>query len=194
MSRVDELDVIIRRKSGKVVAFIPQLNLYAKADDVQTAMASLDEKKKTLIADLEDLGELDRLELDGPAAGRPAARAGMGPFAIKTAIVAVAVAAVIVVAGGFIAGTVNNSIRETVSSVRNVKIGGAKFWSGLEETLDRLAEPGRDIPEAKKQKLLADIRAIGIKWRPFLVEIHSALDVTSSPPPKANSPAPPETK
>jgi hypothetical protein len=194
MSRVDELDVIIRRKKGRVIAFIPQLNLYAKADDVQTAMASLDEKKKTLIADLEDLGEFDRLELDGPAAGRPAMRAGMGPFAIKTAIVAVAVAAVIVVAGGFIAGTVNNSIRETVSSVRNMKIGGAKFWSGLEETLDRLAEPGRDIPEAKKQKLLADIRAIGIKWRPFLVEIHSALDVTNSPETKANPLAPPETK
>jgi hypothetical protein len=194
MSRVDELDVIIRRKKGRVIAFIPQLNLYAKADDVQTAMASLDEKKKTLIADLEDLGEFDRLELDGPAAGRPAMRAGMGPFAIKTAIVAVAVAAVIVVASGFIAGTVNNSIRETVSSVRNMKIGGAKFWSGLEETLDRLAEPGRDIPEAKKQKLLADIRAIGIKWRPFLVEIHSALDVTNSPETKANPLAPPETK
>jgi hypothetical protein len=31
------------------------------------------------------------------------------------------------------------------------------------------------MPEAKKQKLLADIRAIGAKWRPFLIELHSAL-------------------
>jgi hypothetical protein len=45
MNRVDELDVIIRRKKGRVIALIPQLNLYAEAHDVQTAMADLDEKK-----------------------------------------------------------------------------------------------------------------------------------------------------
>ena len=192
MNRVDELDVIIRRKKGRVIALIPQLNLYAKADDVQTAMADLDEKKKTLVADLEELGELDRLELDGPSAGRTAARAsgaGIGQFAIKTAIVAGAIAAVIVVSGGYLAGTINNSIRETVSSVQNAKIGGAKFWSRVEETVDRMAAPGSDMPEAKKQKLLADIRAIGAKWRPFLIEIHSALDVPNSPAPKAPAPA-----
>ena len=133
MNRVDELDVIIRRKNGRVVALIPQLNLYAKADDVQSAMADLDEKKKTLVADLEELGELDRLELDGPSAGRTAARAsgaGIGRFAIKTAIVAGAVAAVIVVSGVFIAGTINNSIRKTVSSVQNAKIGGPSSGRG----------------------------------------------------------------
>ena len=115
MNRVDELDVIIRRKNEKVIAFIPQLNLYAKADDVQTAMASLDEKKKILVADLEELGELDRLELDGPSAGRAATRAGgagMGQFAIKTAIVAGAIAAVIVVSGVLLAGTINNSFEK----------------------------------------------------------------------------------
>lgn len=87
MNRVDELDVIIRRKNGRVIALIPQLNLYAKTDDVQTALADLDEKKKTLVADLEELGELDRLELDGPSAGRTAAHASgaaIGQFGIET--------------------------------------------------------------------------------------------------------------
>ena len=144
MNRVDELDVIIRRKKGRVIALIPQLNLYAEAHDVQTAMADLDEKKKTLVADLEELGELDRLELEGPSAGRTAARAsgaGLGQFAIKTAIVAGAIAAVIVVSGGYLAGSINNSIQETVSNVRSLKIGGAKFWSRVEETVDRMAAP-----------------------------------------------------
>lgn len=192
MNRVDELDVIIRRKKGRVIALIPQLNLYAKGDDVQAAMADLDEKKKILVADLEELGELDRLELDGPSAGRAATRAGgagLGQFAIKTAIVAGALAAVIVVSGSYLAGSINNSIQETVSNVRSLKIGGAKFWSRVEETVDWMAAPGSDMPEAKKQKLLADIRAIGAKWRPFLVEIHSALDVLDSPAPKAPAPA-----
>lgn len=78
--------------------------------------------------------------------------------------------------------------------MQNAKIGGAKFWSRVEETVDRMAAPGSDMPEAKKQKLLADIRAIGAKWRPFLVEIHSALDVPNGPAPKAPAPNTPEAK
>ena len=31
-----------------------------------------------------------------------------------------------------------------------------------------MASPESDLPPAKKEKLLADIRAIGAKWRPFL--------------------------
>jgi hypothetical protein len=54
-------------------------------------------------------------------------------------------------------------------------MGGAAFWGRVERELDRMASPEGDLPEAKKQKLLADIRAIGAKWRPFLVELHSAL-------------------
>ena len=34
MSRFDELDVVIRRKNGKVSAGIPQLGLFAKAHDI----------------------------------------------------------------------------------------------------------------------------------------------------------------
>jgi hypothetical protein len=127
----------------------------------------------------------------------PAARAsgaGLGQFAIKTAIVAGVIAAVIVVSGGYLAGSINNSIQENVSNVRSLKIGGAKFWSRVEETVDRMAAPGSDMPEAKKQKLLGDIRAIGAKWRPFLVEIHAALDVPNSPTAKAPARDTPEAK
>ena len=31
-----------------------------------------------------------------------------------------------------------------------------------------MASPVSDLPEAKKQKLLADVRAIAIKWHPSL--------------------------
>ena len=45
----------------------------------------------------------------------------------------------------------------------------------MEGELDRMAQPGSDLPEAKKQKLLEDIRLIAAKWRPFVVEIQTAL-------------------
>ena len=49
------------------------------------------------------------------------------------------------------------------------------FGLEFERELDRMASPESDLPAAKKEKLLADIRAIGAKWRPFLIELHSAL-------------------
>ena len=42
MSRIDELDIVIRHKGGKVVAGIPQLSLYAKADDIHAAVTALE--------------------------------------------------------------------------------------------------------------------------------------------------------
>ena len=61
MSVIDELEIIIRQKDGKVVASIPQLNLYAKAANVDAALASLDAKKAALVAEMEELGELGSL-------------------------------------------------------------------------------------------------------------------------------------
>lgn len=188
MQNLDELDVVIRRKRGKIVALIPQLRLYAKGDDVLAALASLEEKKKALIADLDELGETLKLDSQ-PGAGRtgtPFGAAGIGPFAIKPGIVAAAVAAVMLISGVFVATSIDNSIREAVGNVKDIKIGGAMFWSRVEQTLDRLAAPETDMPADKKAKLLSDIRAIGTKWRPFLVEIRSALDVQDS-----RAPAPP---
>jgi hypothetical protein len=44
-----------------------------------------------------------------------------------------------------------------------------------------MASPVSDLPEAKKQKLLADVRAIAAKWHPFVAEIQSALASPDSP-------------
>ena len=102
MSRLDELDVVIRRKNGKVIAGFPQLGLFAKADDVNAALAALDAKKKAFVADLEEAGELDTLEIeDRPASTRRVATitpaGGLGQFALKTGIVVCCVVAAFVI-------------------------------------------------------------------------------------------------
>jgi hypothetical protein len=51
----------------------------------------------------------------------------------------------------------------------------------MEAELDRMASPVSDLPEAKKQKLLADVRAIAVKWHPFVAEIQSALGSPAGP-------------
>jgi hypothetical protein len=176
MNRLDELDIVLRSKSGKIFASIPQLSLFAKGENVEEALAALDEKKKELAAELEEAGELDTLVIDDrPATLRHAAAANrlgdLGLFVIKTAIVAIAIIAALTVSGVIVASKVEG----VVNDIKSVKIGGAPFWGRLEQDLDRMASADSDLPEAKKRKLLADIRTIVVKWRPFVVEFQSAL-------------------
>jgi hypothetical protein len=178
MSPLDQVDVLIRRRNGRVFASIPQLSLYAKGESVDAALAALDAKKVALAAELAEVGELEPLEI-APlsfAAGRPMittpAPGGYRQFVIKTGIVAIAIALVIVVSGLFVA----LSLQGVVSDIKTIKIGGEAFWSHVEGEIDRMASPQSDLPEKKKEKLLAEIRAIGVKWRPFLVELRSVLN------------------
>jgi hypothetical protein len=186
MTILDKVDVVLRRRNGKIFASIPQLRLYAKGDNVDAALAALESKKAALAAELEEVGEVDSLQVDILAAAGARTRlvqpAGdLGQFIVKTAVVAVAIAAVLVVSALFI----TSSVQQLVYSVQHTKIGGQQFWSRVEQELDRLASPQNDLPEAKKQKLLADIHAIAVKWRPFVVEVQSAFtgpDTPSTPP------------
>jgi hypothetical protein len=178
MSRLDELDIVIRRKNGKIIASIPQFGLYAKGENVEAALAALDAKKKELAVELEGTGEFDILEIDNhrtaPSRGAPGSTFGdLGRFAIKTGIVAFCIVAALTILGAKVEKTINN--------VKSVKIGGAQFWSHLEAELDRMASPVNDLPDAKKQKLVADVRAIAVKWHPFVAEIQSALAGPDSP-------------
>ena len=178
MSRLEELDIVIWPKNGKILASIPQFGLYAKGENVEAALAALDAKKKELAAELEGTGEFDILEIDNhrtaPSRGAPGSTFGdIGRFAIKTGIVAFCIVAALTILGAKVEKTINN--------VKSVKIGGAQFWSHMEAELDRMASPVNDLPDAKKQKLLADVRAIAVKWHPFVAEIQSALAGPDSP-------------
>jgi hypothetical protein len=174
MSVLDELEIIIRQKDGKVLASIPQLNLYAKAANIDAALAALNGKKAALVAEMEELGELETLKASLSTMSRPNVvnvRSDLGQFVLKAGIVAVAITAIFIVSGLFIISSAHSAL----NSFKDMSRGGAEFWSRVERELDRMASPESDLPAAKKEKLLADIRAIGVKWRPFLIELHSAL-------------------
>jgi hypothetical protein len=181
VSRLDDLDVVISSRKGKIFASIPQLSLHAKGENVDAALAALDAKKKELAAELEEAGELDTLEIGDQVypvrrGVTMTAPGGLGQFAIKTGIVVFAIAVAFLISGMLIA----SKVEDLVNEIKSVKIGGAQFWGRVEQQLDRMASS--DLPEAKKQKLLADIHAIAVKWRPFVVEVQSVL---SGPPNQA---------
>jgi hypothetical protein len=193
MSRVDELDVVIRHKGGKVIAGIPQIGLYARGDDVNVALAALDARKKAFMADLEDAGELELLEIENkPAVSRRGATrpAGdLGHFAMKAGIVVCCVVAGFVISSVLIVSKVELAVENTLNKVNSIKVSGAQFWSKVETELDRMASADNDLPEAKKQKLLTDIRAVATKWRPFVTELKSALADPNSLPPQSGTSA-----
>ncbi len=55
------------------------------------------------------------------------------------------------------------------------KIGGRSFWEKVEAGIHDMAEPSRELPEEKRQKLLTSLRTIKERWWPF-------LDAALSPP------------
>jgi hypothetical protein len=181
MSRLDDFDVVIRKNNGRIVAGIPQAGLYAVGDDIPAVLAALEEKKKAFVADLEEAGELGLLDVERRPAGAqrlasyPQAAikppSDIGRFILKTGIVVVAVIVIFVGSGLLIASQVDR----TIANVKSIKIGGRQFWTRVENEIHKMASPSSDLPEDKKQKLLADIRAIAAKWRPFVTEIQAAL-------------------
>ena len=172
---VDELQIVIRQKDGKVLASIPQLHLYAKATNIDAALAALNAKKATFVSEMEELGELETLEFPSSPTTNPPNVVNVGgdlrQFALKTGIVAMAVCIILVVSGLFVV----SSAHVVLGSIKDLGRGGTEFWSLVERELDRMASPETDLPPAKKEKLLADIHAIGAKWHPFVVELRAAL-------------------
>jgi hypothetical protein len=174
MSRIDELDIIIRHKSGKVTAGIPQLGLYATADDVHAAITSLEQKRAAFLADLNEAGGLDDLEVRhynvGPA---PRQRRGdLGQFTLKALILIGLIAGAFVLSAALVVPRIERVVENTEAKMqRYTKVGGAQFWTKVEGELERAVDPAHDMPPEKKRKLLSQIHILVERWRPFVAEV-----------------------
>ena len=78
MTRLDELDVVLRRNGEKVVAGIPSLRLYATADDAPAALAALEEKKKAFQSDLEESGFAETFDVSNESTSGSESRGQAG--------------------------------------------------------------------------------------------------------------------
>jgi hypothetical protein len=171
MNQLDKFDISIRRKDDKVTASVPQLGLYATANDIHNALDALERKKAALLEDLTDAGE-DNLSAAAAADPvPPAASYGLAQFALKVGIVVAAVAIAIVVTANLITTKIENTRLAWQATLQDYgKIGGAQFWAKVEKSLDQLADPKGEMPEEKRQKILANIRALRERWWPFIAE------------------------
>jgi hypothetical protein len=181
MSRLDEFDVIIRRKNGRVIASIPPLGLYATADDTVAALDKLDVKKRTYEADLEEAGLSEIIAASDNTTGASAAASKAGSLrtvALKSGIIIGMITAALIIGGGILASRIDATIDRAIYSVKtqlgplaNGKIGGSQFWSKIESELQRAAAADNNLAPEKQERLLASIRAIVARVRPFASEI-----------------------
>ena len=103
----------------------------------------------------------------------------LGPiaqFALKTAIVAVAIVLSAWIMLDVLEGFVTRRMEQLVTTIRSATvIGGRQFWTKLEEELDKIADPRTDISPEKKRKILSQIKVISDRWRPFLSEAAASI-------------------
>ena len=182
MKRIENLDIVIQKKGEVFFAGIPQIELYAKADSAQAALAELEKKKLVLYADIGD----DDFHVGTDAQQRPTSRSlpapssGLWQFFVKTAVVIGILVGALTLGGLTVASKVQQSVERTQAKL---SIGGRQFWTKVEEGIARAADPKSDLPEPLKAKLLADIRIIVARWQPFAAE----LAKFAPEPPKSNS-------
>jgi hypothetical protein len=174
MSLIDELDIVIRHKSGKVTAGIPQLGLYATAEDVHAAITSLEQKRAAFLADLSEAGGLDDLEVRhynvGPAP--PQRRSDLGQFTLKALIIIGLIAGAFVLSAALVVPRIERVVANTEAKMQQyTKVGGAQFWTKVEGELERAVDPAHDMPPEKKRKLLSQIHVLVERWRPFVAEV-----------------------
>jgi hypothetical protein len=100
----------------------------------------------------------------------------IGQFALKTAIVAVAIVLSAWIMLDVLEGFATRRMEQLETAMRSATvIGGRQFWTKLEDELDKLADPRTDISPEKKRKILSQIKVISDRWRPFLSEAASAI-------------------
>lgn len=167
MTDLESFDIIIRQRGTQTFANIPQLGLYGKGHDIPSALAALEKSKNELREALAS-GLVDASAIVKPAKISAAAnRRSLGMFTLKSAIVIALLFSAGVVATEVAAKRIESLI---TTAQPYMKIGGSRFWSKVEQDLERAAQSSSDMAEEKKKKLLTNIHVLVERWRPFVSE------------------------
>jgi hypothetical protein len=126
------------------------------------------------------------METTDEATSRADMRLGpIGQFAVKTAIVAGAIIVSAWIMLDILDDFADRRMQQFERTLRSAtSLGGRQFWSKLENQLEQLADPRSDLPPERKQKILAQIKVISERWRPFLMEAAATIEGETKQPAK----------
>jgi hypothetical protein len=110
---------------------------------------------------------------------------GIAQFAIKTVIVCAAIVVSSIIMLDYLDDYVSRRMEQVEATIKPLtSLGGRQFWTKLERALEQQADPASDVSPEKKRKILAQIKVISDRWRPFLNEAATSIAGESNPPPK----------
>jgi hypothetical protein len=109
----------------------------------------------------------------------PSAPGGsLGQFVAKTFIVVAACTIGIIAVLWFVDSVIEariNQIDEIIAMhLKTSKISNHDLWTRFEKTLEKQAGPAGEISAEERRKIVAEVRIIGDRWRPFVKELVAA--------------------
>ena len=107
----------------------------------------------------------------------------MHQFVAKALVIAIVSVISAWIMFGFLDDFADTRIRQLRADLRAISRNntGRAFWTRLEENIVQAADASNDLPPERKAKLLAAVRTLAERWRPFVSEI-TAADPNHSPP------------
>ena len=154
-----------KKKGGRYYAAIDSLALFGSGNTWEAAMAELDRR----FGELQAFGDETGVALDTFASGRTGE-----PKRWRSAL---ATAAIVMVCVGLttipLSYALSTALERTVGDLHLQ--GGRQFWSGAEQSLLKLAEPGNAPSPEQQAKILAALRTVVQRFQPFADEVRPIL-------------------
>jgi hypothetical protein len=193
LSDFERLDIVVRRKNAHFLASMPQINLVAAADSLPAALEKLENKAQELVAELTAADCLDDFTVapsdpylyTGHAQARATRRSALA-FIGKTVVVVAALVVGGLIFSHYAAKSMDQMLSHQSAELRERfgRVGGAQFWANLEKQLATAADPKNELPPAKKEAMLAQLKTLAERYRPFVREV-SLLFYDPAEPPKS---------
>jgi hypothetical protein len=109
----------------------------------------------------------------------------VGPFAAKAVIVAVICLASFWLIFSWVDSVVDRRVRQFEATFKSAtKIGGRDFWTKIESELEAQAAGKSDLSPEKKQRILAQLKMVSDRWRPFATDVFTVISGEANPPHK----------
>jgi hypothetical protein len=194
-----EYQALLIERPDQFVFWIQELGICASGKDVASAHAALRQRYEAVIADAQSAGLLDELpppsDSHPSAAPTPSAASGIKSFALKAGIVVVLLVGSLSLAGLALANTMNRLVDRTTRSVNELVdrtthsiadtvqttgVGGKQFWSAVENQLTKLADPKNEIPPERQARIVAELRVLTARVKPFTDAISPIFAAPSS--------------
>jgi hypothetical protein len=195
-ANLDDHPIEIAEVNGRYVCIVPTLLLTASDNDLTVAYAEVRAKRQRLIEDARAAGVADRLS---SGAGRAESAlsatrsAGLASFAIRTSIVTVA-AALLLVLAGTIASMASRRAADAFASRLEAAAPFSRDWDkravAFQEWLFEAAASRNQPTPAQEAKIRESLRILVTRFRPYLAELAPLTDPRQALDPIVQPPSP----